>query len=139
MHHAVLALGITALVTVTVPVGLRHEFLEGVRVSVLKQVAGLLPSENVVGRNAPGGALVIALTHQELEEERTLVEAPLLTAIAQNLTIEFAGILLCKKVRLIRSLLVAVAGRDHHALDAEVHHFVHEAAYALGIGTVEQC
>ena len=43
-----------------------------------------------------------------------------------------------EEVRLVGRLLVAIAGRDHHAFDAEFHDVVHEAAHALGIDTVEQ-
>ena len=39
---------------------------------------------------------------------------------------------------LIGRLVVGVAGRDHHAFDAEVHHFVEERADALRIGAIEQ-
>ena len=39
---------------------------------------------------------------------------------------------------LIRSLFVAVAGREHHAFDAQGHHFVEESAHALRVGVIEQ-
>ena len=36
------------------------------------------------------------------------------------------------------AFVVGVAGREHHALDAQLHHLVEERAHALGIGAVEQ-
>src|SRR5450755_1030862 len=75
-HHAVHALGIAALGAVVIPVGAVEQFLEGVRIAVLQQVAGLLPAKDVVGGHAPGGALVVALAHQEFEEERRHIELP---------------------------------------------------------------
>src|SRR5438128_9708619 len=38
---------------------------------------------------------------------------------------------------LIRRLLVRVSRRDHHPLDAELHHVVEEPPHPLGIGAVE--
>src|SRR5690349_24516672 len=39
---------------------------------------------------------------------------------------------------LVGSLVVRVPRRKHHALNAELHHFVEEGAHALGIGAVEE-
>ena len=39
---------------------------------------------------------------------------------------------------LIRRLAVGVAGREHHALNAQVHHLVEEGANAFGLSAVEQ-
>ena len=39
---------------------------------------------------------------------------------------------------LVWGFLVRVAGGEHHALDAQVHHFVEEGAHRLRIGAIEQ-
>jgi hypothetical protein len=43
-----------------------------------------------------------------------------------------------RKCFLIGSLVVGVAGREHHAFKAELHHVVEEGADGFGIGAVEQ-
>ena len=43
-----------------------------------------------------------------------------------------------QEVLLVRRLVVGVAGREHHAFDAELHHLVEESAHAVGIGAVEE-
>ncbi len=43
-----------------------------------------------------------------------------------------------EEMLLVGRLVVGVAGREHHALDAELHHFVEEGADALRIGAVEE-
>ncbi len=45
---------------------------------------------------------------------------------------------LAQEVLLVGSLVVAVPGREHHALDAEVGHLVEERPDALGVGALEQ-
>ena len=40
---------------------------------------------------------------------------------------------------LVRRFGVCVAGRDHHAFDADVHHFVEELANSVWVGTFEEC
>src|ERR1700677_2847954 len=66
MDHAILALGVVALVAVVVPVGQLEIFLEGLHVAVLEEVTGLLPAEDVVGRAAPRGAFEIEVALEEL-------------------------------------------------------------------------
>lgn len=39
---------------------------------------------------------------------------------------------------LIRRFIIGIAGRKHHALDAQLHHLVEEGAHAVGIGAVKQ-
>ena len=39
---------------------------------------------------------------------------------------------------MVRGFIVGIAGRKHHALDTNLHHFVKEGAHALGIGAVEK-
>src|SRR5207245_9646709 len=47
------------------------------------------------------------------------------------------GPLAAEEVLLIRCLLVRVAGRDHHPLDAQLHHVVEEGAHPLRIASLE--
>src|SRR4051812_10698752 len=93
VHHAVGAFWVAALVAVALPLGFANQLLEGVRISVLKQVAGLLPAEDVVRRHSPRCALIFPAPHKELQEKRAHVEFPLLVAIAQDIAEEAAGLL----------------------------------------------
>ena len=43
-----------------------------------------------------------------------------------------------EEVLLVGCLVVGIAGREHHAFDAQLHHFVKKRADALGIGAIEQ-
>src|ERR1019366_609290 len=82
--HAVGALGVSAGHAVVFPVGGLEQFLVAVRVAFLEQVAGLLPTEDVKGRHAPRDAIVFAVAHQKLEEERRHVEFPSGLAIGED-------------------------------------------------------
>src|SRR5208282_1335632 len=84
MHHAIGALRIARLGAVAGPLRSFHQFFVRFGVAILQQVAGFLPSEDVVGWHAPGSALVVALAHQVFKEERRLVEAPRLLAIRKH-------------------------------------------------------
>src|SRR5437879_6069624 len=76
VHHAVAALLVAAAAPVVLPAGGLEQLLEGGRVALLEEVAGTLPAEDVVGRIAPRRALEFLLAHEELQEERRLVEPP---------------------------------------------------------------
>ena len=69
VDHALLAGGVAGGVAVVVPVGLVDELFEGVGVTVLEEVAGFLPAEDVVGGHAPGCAFVFTIAHEVFEEE----------------------------------------------------------------------
>ena len=43
-----------------------------------------------------------------------------------------------EEVLLVGRLVVGIAGREHHAFDAQVHHFVEESAHAVGVGAIEE-
>src|ERR1700689_5312997 len=77
--HAVLAARVPAA-AVLAPVGRLDQLLVGLRVAVGHQVAGALPTEQRVTRNSPGGAVEFGLALEEVEEQRTVVEPPLLAA-----------------------------------------------------------
>ena len=59
MRGAVGALGIV-MVTVVSPFSFFHEFLKGLRVPVIQQIAGFLPTQHGVIGIAPGRAIIIA-------------------------------------------------------------------------------
>ena len=77
VDHAVGALGVAGGAAVVIPIGLFDEFVEGFGVSILEEVAGFLPAEDVVGGISPGCAVEVLFTHEEFEEEWALVESPL--------------------------------------------------------------
>ena len=141
MHHAIGAFGVAALVAVVLPHRVVHEFAERIGVALLQEVTGLLPTEQVVTRHAPRSAFVVALAHEELEEERRLVEDPLAFArgaIGQDHLEELIGFAALEEAALIGRFVVSVAGRKHHALDAEFHHLVKERAHRVGIRALEE-
>ena len=138
VDHAVGAAGVAGFGAVLVPLGFVQQLLERVGVAVGEKVAGFLPAEDVVRGHAPGRAGVVALAHQILEEKRRLVEDPALAAIAEDLAEETLGFGFAEEVLLVGGFVVTVAGREHHAFDAEGHHLVEEGADGLGVGAVEQ-
>ena len=42
-----------------------------------------------------------------------------------------------QEMLLVRRFVVGVAGRKHHAFDAQCHHFVKEGAHAVRVGAIE--
>src|SRR5882762_8607104 len=85
VHHAVTALLIAAAPPVVLPARGLEKLLEGRRVPLLEEIAGPLPAEHVVGGIAPGRALEVLLAHEELEEQRRLVEPPPALRIREHL------------------------------------------------------
>jgi hypothetical protein len=138
MNHAILALRIVALVAVIVPVGQLEIFLEGFHVAVLQEVTRLLPSEDVVGGTAPGRALEIEVSLEELEEQRGEVELPAFLGVLQDLLEERRGLVAMQELFLVRRLLIGIAGREHHALNFKFHHLVEELADVGRIGAGEK-
>ena len=138
MHHAVTTLLVATLLAVVLPARVLHQVLEALGVAFLQEVAGALPAEHVEGRIAPGRALVVVLTHQESQEQRRLVEPPAPLRIREHRDEEVVRPALPQEVLLVGGLPVAVAGGQHHALDAEVHHRVEELSHPERRGAVEQ-
>src|SRR5690606_9396938 len=103
VNHAVSTLGVLACLAIVGPLGGFHQLLEAVGVTFLKQVARLLPAKEVVGGNAPGCALVVALAHEKLKEQWRLVEVPLALAVGQNRFKEFFGFFTMQEAVLVRS------------------------------------
>src|ERR1700691_1803914 len=138
MDHAILALGVVALVAVIVPIGEFEIFLEGFHIAVLEEVARLLPAEDVVGRAAPGSAREIEVALKELKEQRREVELPTFPGVLKDLLEEGLRLVAMEEVFLVGCFLVGVTGREHHALNAEGYHLVEELADMSRIGAVEE-
>ena len=58
--------------------------------------------------------------------------------LLKNLAEELPRFFAAEEVLLVGRFVVGIAGRKHHALDAQLHHFVEELADALRIRAVEQ-
>src|SRR5215471_10254499 len=138
MHHAIRAFRIAGFCSVLAPLGCGHQFFESVSVTILKQIAGLLPAKDVVGGHAPWRTRIVALAHQEFEEQRRHIESPLGIAVRQNGAEKSSRSSASKEVLLVRRFIVRVSRREHHAFDAQFHHFVKEGANTVGIGAVKQ-
>ena len=91
MNHTITALFVPALVAVLVPLGVLNQFFKGWDVSFLQEITGLLPAEDVVGRIAPGRALVIDVALKELKEVGGKVEFPGFFPVGEDLMEEFFG------------------------------------------------
>src|SRR5262249_35306948 len=137
-HHAGRALLVADAPPIVFPPRGLEQLLEGRGVSFLQEVAGPLPAEYVVRRVAPRSALEVLLAHEELQEQRRLVEPPAALGIREDLREELVRALAHEDEILIRGLGVAVAGRDHHALDAQVHHLVEELSHPERAYPVEE-
>src|SRR5215469_6045140 len=74
--HAVIAARVTAH-AVALPLGLLHQGAESGGIPLVgEQIARPLPTEDVVGRIAPGRALVSLIAGQEVEEQPGMIERP---------------------------------------------------------------
>ena len=138
MDHAILALGIAALPAVVLPLRGVQELLKRGRVALLEQIARPLPAKDGVQGIAPGRALEVLLAHQELQEQRRLVELPRLGLVGQHVAEELSGPLASQKMLLVGRLGVAVARRYHHPLHTQLHHLVEEASHPKRLGVVEE-
>src|SRR5713226_6257627 len=138
VYHAVRALRIAGLRAVILPLSGVEQLLERVHVTVLQQIAGLLPPEDVISWHAPWSASISSLAHQKLEEQLRLVELPTRFAIRQNCPEQAPRASPPEEVFLVGRLVVGIAGGEHHAFDAQLHHFIEKRADALRIGAVEQ-
>src|ERR1051326_1325230 len=70
VHHAVLTLRVTAVMAIFLPLGRCKQLLERLRVAVIEQVTGLLPTQHAEVRIAPRRTIVIQFAHQKFEVER---------------------------------------------------------------------
>src|SRR3569832_69679 len=91
---------------VLLPLRQFHQLPEGCRIPLLKQIAGFLPSENVIGGIPPGRTLVLTLAHEEIQKQRGLIELPTRLGASKDLGEEFLRPRPLQKMLLIRSLLI---------------------------------
>src|SRR6202049_1100717 len=120
MGHAVAA-ALVASATVLLPCGCVEEFSVGGRIAVGHQVARPLPPEHRVAGDAPGCAAEVDLALAGIEEERGVIEPPLLaTPTRERVAEDGVGALDVQPVILVGRLLVGVSRRDLHAVDADL-------------------
>src|SRR5215211_1851747 len=118
--HAVVAARVAAP-TVLLPLRGLDQLLVRLRIAVGHQVARALPAEDRIAGDAPRRALEIHLALEEVEEERGVVEAPLLAlAVREGGAEQLMRLLDAQEVVLVRGLLVGVGRRDHHLVDLEL-------------------
>lgn len=133
VNHAIPALFVPAFLPVIFPSRIFHELFEGGDVAILEEIAGLLPAEDIVGGISPRGAVVIHVPLEELEEIRGEIEFPGLLSVPEDLLKKFFRAVATEEMLLVGGFLVAVAGREHHALHFELHHFIEKLPDAVGI------
>src|SRR6185369_2443325 len=109
MGHAVGAFFVLAG-AVAVPVGGRHQFLEGLGVAFAEQIAGLLPAENVARRHAPWRAFVGLVAGEEIQEQAGMHEVPLLALAAGKYVAEqLLGLRAVEEVLLVGRTFIGIA------------------------------
>src|SRR5437016_2550178 len=120
MGHAVRAARI-ASASVLLPLSRFDELLIGAGVSIAHEIAWPLPTENRVTRDTPGGAIEVDLSLEKIEEERRMIEPPLLTfPTGEGVAEDLSRYLDAQKMLLVGSFLVGIAGRDLHRVHAEL-------------------
>src|SRR6266513_6540156 len=108
MRHTVGAFLILAG-AVSFPVCGFHQLLEGLGVAFAKQIAGLLPSEDVTRGHAPWRAFIALITGQEVQEQAGMHEIPLLAlAERKHVAEQLLGLGAVEEVVLVRSTLIGV-------------------------------
>src|SRR5690606_34203015 len=93
-------------------------------------------AEDVVGRVRPRCALIALVAGEKIEEQARLIEVPLaraLLAALEDLAEELLRLSPTEEHVLPRRVVVAVARRDHDALDPEAHRIVEEIRDVVGI------
>ena len=91
VNHTVATFFVATFLTVLFPHRIGHQLLEGGDVAVLQEVAGFLPTEDVIGGVAPRGAIVVDVALEELEEIRGEIKLPRFFAPFKNFLEEFLG------------------------------------------------
>ena len=109
--------------SVTVPVRFIAKRPEAVGVAAFgPEIAGPLPAEDIPGRVAPGGTIIVPVACQEVDEERCLVEPPgPIPSASKDLSEEKPALFPVEEYLFLRSKGVAVSGRNRHPLDTQTH------------------
>src|SRR5216684_2799210 len=112
MGHAVRAFFVAAG-AISVPVRRIHQFGKRVCVTLTEQVAGLLPSEDVPGRHAPGGTMIRLVAGEKIEEQTRMHEVPAFSAAQSEYAAEqLLGLASAQEMLLVGRPLVGIARRN---------------------------
>lgn len=91
VYHAVAALHVATFLPVFFPHGIGHQLFEGRDVAVLQEVAGFLPTEDVIGGVAPRGAIVVDVALEKFQEIGGEIKLPRFFAAFKDFLEEFLG------------------------------------------------
>jgi len=138
VNHAIPALFVPTFLPVIFPGSIFDKLLESRDVTILEEVTGFLPTEDIESGISPRGAVVIHVPLEEFEKIRGEIEFPRLLPIPEDLLKEFFCPVAAEKMLLIGGFLIAVARREHHALDFEFHHFIEKFPDSVGISAFEK-
>ena len=141
VHHAVLTLGIAGGATITLPLSFFHQFCEGVDISLVQEIARLLPTKHVECWISPWSAFERTLAHQKFQEQRGLIEPPTITTITtirKHHLEKFVGLLTLEKTLLVRSFVICITRTDHHSFNAEIHHLIEKLSNRIRVCTIEE-
>src|SRR6266446_8105822 len=108
VHHAVGAL-LVIPGAVSVPVGIFHKLLEGLRIALAEQIAGPLPPEIVSCRVAPGRTAVLLIARKKVEEEAGLIERPAPSTVGKNAAEQLLGPAPVQKMPLVWCPFIGIA------------------------------
>ena len=136
MNHAVGALFISTG-PILLPLRQLHQLLKGFCIPLLEQIAGLLPSEDVVRWIPPRRTLVLTPPHKKIQKQRGLVELPTWLGASKDLGEKLLSPLPLQEMLLIRSFLIAIPWGDRHPFDAKRHHFIEKRSDPFGIRIIE--
>src|ERR1700728_2175185 len=130
MCHAVVAARIAAH-AVHVPRCIFHQRAKARRIALIgKQIARPLPAKYVVGRIAPGRALIGLVSREEIQEQRRMIELPrarfMRTALFEDIAEQLFAGTAAEEYALIRRVLIAESRRNSNAFDTERHRLVEE-------------
>src|ERR1043166_2545536 len=117
MHHAIGAFFVFAD-AVFFPLGVFHQFLEGLGIAFAEQVAGLLPAKDAAQRHRPGRAFIGLVAGKEVHEEWRVGEFPGLATFAarKNIAEHFLGAFAVEEMLLVGCALIGIAGRNRNAV-----------------------
>jgi len=141
--HAVVAAGVASY-AVVVPARVLQQGAVAGRVTFIgEQIAGPLPTEDVIGRIAPRCALICLIAREKIQKQRGMIEGPAGAGGAAATAFEdLAEQALARAAPqenvLPRSMLIAVAGRDRDAFDAELHRRIEECSHFVRIRAAEE-
>src|SRR5271168_5116342 len=136
MGHAICALFV-ATGAIAVPVRRLHKLLERCCVTLAEEIAGLLPTEHVARGHAPGRAMILLITRQEVQIQwRVREPPPAALAPGEQGAEEFLRLWPDEEMLLVRRPLVSVTRGNRHA-NAQFRGPVEESGDIVGSMAVE--